>query len=376
MTESHDDYRIALYYCYVPIENVDHYISVQRDLCVRNNLMGRIRVSPEGMNGVLSGLYKDLLVYQQSTEETLDIKYCRLRSDLPVSSQLFTSLSIKATREVVGLYEPEPQHAQRQGRRKQQRKRQGEDDHSQKDNTRLSITSNKVELLLSTLYEPAPHVSPHEWNDLLLEDPKNTILLDARNVYESRVGHFRVEGIPTLLTNTRKYSNLPRVLEASRDMLAGKRVFMYCTGGVRCERASVYLQALFADAEQRPTQIYQLDGGIQRYLEQYGNGNKGCLYSGKNFVFDPRRTDPVEGMSCAGRCLLCDTPHDDYDNGHAPCEHKEARCGKCRVLVLVCNSCRSQVRSWGEPSNDNVPDLYCGGSQCIGQGNAIQPTIV
>ena len=152
MTEGHDDYRIALYYCYVPIENVDHCTLVQRDLCTRNNLRGRIRVSPEGMNGVLIGLYKDLLVYQQSTQETLDIKYCRLRSDLPVSSQLFTSLSIKATREVVSLYEPEPQQSQREGRRKQQRrKHQGGDDHSQfqlenehvekKDSTQLSVTS-------------------------------------------------------------------------------------------------------------------------------------------------------------------------------------------------------------------------------------------
>jgi hypothetical protein len=93
-----------------------------------------------------------LLVYQQSTQETQDIKYCRLRSDLPVSSRLFTSLSIKATREVVGLYEPEPQQSQREGRRKQQRrKHQGGDDHSQfqlenehvkkKDSTQLSVTS-------------------------------------------------------------------------------------------------------------------------------------------------------------------------------------------------------------------------------------------
>jgi predicted sulfurtransferase len=420
--EDRDDYRIALYYSYVPIENVNDCISLQHELCTTLNLMGRIRVSREGMNGVLSGLYRDLLVYQQSIDVELDIKYCQLRSDLPTALQLFTSLSIKATREVVSLYEPpagvpqQPQAKWRQTRRKrqEQQKEEGNDDlptkvglENKKDRRAqwmpFSPNDNKQDLL-SNQYEPAPHLSPEEWNQLLLEDPENTILLDARNVYESRVGHFSVEGIPTLLTNTRKYSNLPQVLEAFRDELVGKRVFMYCTGGVRCERASAYLQALLIADDSRPgdddddttggvkkeraasqqTKIYQLHGGIQRYLEVYGNhnGQKGedCLYRGKNFVFDPRRTDFVTGRaeSCTGTCLLCSKPHDDYDNGYAPCQDKAARCNKCRVLVLVCNACRrSKVTVWGErPSKPQKPNLYCGGSQCIDQGNTIQATII
>jgi predicted sulfurtransferase len=380
--DDRDDYRIALYYSYVTIENVNDCIAFQRELCTTLNLMGRIRVSREGMNGVLSGFYRDLLAYQQSIDLELDIKYCQLRSDLPTASQLFTSLSVKVTREVVSLYElvPQPQAQWRHKRRKRQQK-QKEDDNSpqhhvenEMGSARLPVSPNDKEL---KRYEPAPHLSPEEWNQLLLQDPENSILLDARNVYESRVGHFSVEGIPTLLANTRKYSDLPRVLEASRDELAGKRVFMYCTGGVRCERASVYLQALADTFERGPLQIYQLRGGIQRYLEEYGNGQKeDCLYRGKNFVFDPRRTDAVVGSSCTGTCLLCNTPHDDYDNGHAPCENKEARCNKCRVLVLVCNTCRTKVTSWGELPSDTLPSLYCGRLQCIDQGNTIQAALI
>jgi UPF0176 protein len=112
---SHDDYRISLYYCYVDIEDdVNVHVSFQKELCEELSLKGRIRVSSEGLNGVLSGRHSTLLEYQQrletemNVEAPLDIKYCLLRKDLSVESQLFESLAVKATREVVSLYEPEP----------------------------------------------------------------------------------------------------------------------------------------------------------------------------------------------------------------------------------------------------------------------------
>jgi predicted sulfurtransferase len=158
----------------------------------------------------------------------------------------------------------------------------------------------------------------------------------------------------------------------------------------------------------RPKAIYQLKGGIQSYLATYGKeqhqlhdeqpatavttselkSEKKCLYRGKNFVFDPRRTDPiigegvanyddfsslVERSSLVGRCIVCTSPHDDYDNGHFPAEEKETRCCRCRVLVLVCNNCRLLFRCWGESQNDcgSKPDLFCGesGAQCVDEGN-------
>ena len=123
-----------------------------------------------------------------------------------------------------------------------------------------------------------------------------------------------------------------------------------------------------------------------------------CLYVGKNFVFDNRRYDPVIGVrasgdnqkhSIVGKCIICSCFHDDYDNGHAPSDHQEARCCRCRVLVLVCNNCRGKVRAWGEKMHlrgEDVaemavattdiavkPDLFCGdgGKECINEGNAV-----
>ena len=200
----------------------------------------------------------------------------------------------------------------------------------------------------------------------------------------------------------------------------------YSSGGVRCERAGSYLRALSESnsgawqGKEQTKGIYQLQGGIQKYLESYGeeeqellakqdddaneeeedtidnqSAEMKCLYRGKNFVFDPRRTDPIIGNGITGKseaaassatkcivgkCIICSCPHDDYDNGHAPCEEKEARCCRCRVLVLVCNDCRKKVHSWGEEAKSRVDvddevtmktDLFCGkgGAECIDEGN-------
>ena len=168
---------------------------------------------------------------------------------------------------------------------------------------------------------------------------------------------------------------------------------------MRCERAGTYLRALSDSnsgawqGKEKPKAIFQLKGGIQKYLETYGeqvepksdddDNAKHCLYRGKNFVFDQRRTDPVIGkgitsktagdsserVGSVGQCIVCSTAHDDYDNGFSPCDEKEARCCRCRVLVLVCNGCRPKVRSCGEPETENVTDLLCGGTACIDEGN-------
>lgn len=109
-------------------------------------------------------------------------------------------------------------------------------------------------------------------------------------------------------------------------------------------------------------------------------------------MFDPRRTDPMIGngitnaretlntsnnqrMSLVGKCIVCSSPHDDYDNGHAPCENLEARCCRCRVLVLVCNDCRAMTRCWGEPEGKD--ELFCGenGKLCVDEGNLAENVV-
>jgi predicted sulfurtransferase len=216
--------------------------------------------------------------------------------------------------------------------------------------------------------EPAQHLSADEWNDKL-QKAENALLLDVRNVYESRVGHFSVSTVPTLLTNTRKYSDLPKLLATNPHMEEKEEIFMYCTGGVRCERVSQLVQTLY------PTKrVYQLEGGIQKYLRK--SDSESCLYKGKNFVFDPRRTDPVHFGATIGKCLSCQNAHDDYDNGHAPSDNKEARCNACRMLILVCNDCRPKYVCWGGEESSDRPLLYCGLDRCVHEGTAPEPELI
>jgi len=474
---------IALYYVYVeiPAKSLDDHKEFHTTTCADLCLFGRIRISTEGINGVLSGDETDLKSYEEALKkeiehrspnyaakrygETLDMKYCHLRNDIPIETQTFEALSVKITQEVVSLGCHSPgQNVKHNARRKRGRKKNNKrHENSSQDNTvgkeiindtMLEKKSESIRELCLDQFEPATHLTPQEWNEHLTLSSKrkltsldksqtdhiqedtttaesDAIIIDARNVYESRIGHFAVDGVPTLLTNTRKYSSIPTVLNASIPDIAGKNVFMYCTGGVRCERASVYLQAL-AQSElwpnelPKPKQIYQLQGGIQKYLETYGtmetpdlkaegtdretpldpesavsittpSEQQPCLYRGKNFVFDPRRHDPKVGPpgKSAGKCILCASPHDDYDHGCAPCENKETRCCRCRVLVLVCYGCRDNIRIWGEISEDDTnrtecdegrgdlnrgeplvkdkPKLFCGidGKECIDGDNKV-----
>jgi predicted sulfurtransferase len=127
----------------------------------------------------------------------------------------------------------------------------------------------------------------------------------------------------------------------------------------------MFLQQLMSSKGAQP-KIYQLHGGIQRYLEQPDHA---LYYKGKNFVFDPRRTDPHhhKDNTVVGRCVVCHCPHDDYDNGQAPLEGSEARCVNCRILLLVCPACRFKVKCWGQDADaddddsNNKPLLFCGG---------------
>jgi predicted sulfurtransferase len=427
----HDDFRIALYYCYIDIPDTSVLVAFHDD-CNSNNcnnttallLGGRIRVAREGLNGVLSGLMETLQEYEAALRTVLreiwnknndsdnndgqepfelDIKYCRLRPDLDVSSQLFTELLVQKTGQVVGLvdmngYSPPSSKALKKTKNKTSysvRKREKREQNRKAGNKNYH---RKVQELfqqsLDDVCNTAPHLSPTEWNEHLasLQEDDNAILLDCRNSYESAVGYFAAPNTSTVLTNTRKYSELPMVLLSERDRLRkASHIFMYCTGGVRCERASGFLLTLLPNGDDsgdnnsaqhatvrdtpheassedkamcrkigsRP-QIYQLRGGIQRYIESDNNS----LFHGKNFVFDPRRTDPLfnPAHGVVGECLVCTQPCDDYDNGHAPADNKEARCCQCRVLVLVCNICRCKVQCCGD-SYDNDDDDDCDGGE-------------
>lgn len=390
--EANGEYRIALYYFYCDLSpNVESHVSFHRQLCESLNLKGRIRISHEGINGVLSGRKPNLERYEtavaqevkqllgDATDIDLDVKYCILRDDIPIESQLFDTLLCKETKTVISLFDQDNGDGSRStksGRSKQANRRRRRKEERRQQNAivetpQVDFSNLKKEMMNR---EPARHLSAEEWNEKLKSTEKNkALLLDVRNVYESRVGHFSTSNVPTLLTNTRKYSDLPHLLASNQAMEDKEKeaIFMYCTGGVRCERVSQMVQQLYPEKK-----VFQLKGGIQTYLRETTEQGS-CLFKGKNFVFDPRRTDPVHFGEKVGRCTSCNILHDDYDNGHTPSENKEARCNTCRMLVLVCNDCRPKYTCWGEEqAASGVPLLYCGLERCVHEGAAPQPELL
>ena len=164
------------------------------------------------------------------------------------------------------------------------------------------------------------HLDALSFNELT-SNP-DTILIDMRNHYESEVGHFI--GAITPEVNTFREE-----IEVVENMLAGKEdqnIVMYCTGGIRCEKASAYLK------HKGFQHVHQLNGGIIEYTRQVREQGLENRYIGKNFVFDARLAERISDHVVAN-CHQCGTPCDDHTN----C----ANVG-CNQLLIQCPNCAEQ----------------------------------
>ena len=174
-------------------------------------------------------------------------------------------------------------------------------------------------------FDPAKtgtHLKAADWNRML-SDP-NTIVVDMRNHYESEIGHFDKAIVPDVATFREE---LPLVA----DLLAEKReknILMYCTGGIRCEKASAYMK--YRGFEN----VFQLEGGIIEYarvVQQQGLENK---FLGKNFVFDERLGERI-GNEIIAQCHQCGAPCDNHTN----CQNEY-----CHILFIQCDACKAQFQ--------------------------------
>ena len=139
------------------------------------------------------------------------------------------------------------------------------------------------------------HLSAHEFNELTDQD--DTILIDMRNHYESEVGHFEGAWCPDVDTFREEISLVEKELEGHED----KNIVMYCTGGIRCEKASAWLK------HQGFENVHQLNGGIIEYARQVENQGLDNKFIGKNFVFDERMGERISDEVIAV-CHQCGSP--------------------------------------------------------------------
>lgn len=277
--------RIILFYKYVTIQSPNAVKEELLSLCQNLGLKGRILLATEGINATLAGkltAINDFISYMSvhSLFDGIDFK------DSSGTLNDFPRLEIKVKQEIV----------------------------------KLGIAPDKL-----TALEGGKHLSPREAH-ALIESNKNLVILDARNNYESRIGTFEKAIKPDINT----FREFPSYIDQNEELLKDKDVLMYCTGGIRCERASAYVQK-----KGIAKNVYQITGGIHRYVEQFPDG----FFKGKNYVFDNRISIKVTD-DILGTCLLCDVSADEYYN----CMN--ARCNK---HFIGCDNCIAQYQRTCSP---------------------------
>lgn len=274
--EENPIYQVLLYYIYSPIENVVEYRDIHHQFCINNHLLGRIIVAPEGLNGTVSGLIEDTEKYMTWIKsdkrfEKVDFKIEQL------DKHTFTKLYVKIKKEIV---------------------------HS--------------ELPVNPLEQTGKHLEPADFKELLKNDP-NVVLMDMRSNYEHSVGKFK-GAITFDMENLRDLPEHINEIEHLRD----RKIVTYCTGGIKCEKASAYLLS------QGFTDVYQLHGGIIKYgIEQGGED-----FDGKCYVFDNRLTVEVNSVNpvVISKCHICGTDCDRMVNCANPvCNEHLPICEKCGV---------------------------------------------
>lgn len=276
-------HKILLYYIFRPLADPQAIRLWQRELCDRLNLRGRILVSQHGINGTVGGEVESLLTYIKATKAYPPFKGIEFkwsdghRDDFP-------RLKVKVREEIVAFGIP-----------------------------------HELEVNEDGVVGGGEHLSPAALHELVEQRGDEIVFLDGRNAFESKIGKFKNAVVPETVTT----HDFIREIESGKyDHLKDKPVVTYCTGGIRCEILSSAMKNRgFAE-------VYQLEGGIVKYGEAFGN--KG-LWEGSLYVFDRRMTiDFEENIAAIGECEYCSAPTKNFYNCHDLV---------CRTLTLMCDTC-------------------------------------
>lgn len=256
------------------------------------DVLGRIYVATEGINAQLSLPADHFYNFKNSIEEYSFMKSIRLNIAVEQDDLSFLKLTIKVRDKIVadGL----------------------------NDDT-LDVTNIGI------------HLKAKEFN-ILLEDP-NTIVVDMRNHYESEIGHFTNAIKPDVDTFR---ESLPIIEEQLGNHKEDKNLLMYCTGGIRCEKASAYFK------HKGFKNVYQLEGGIIEYTRQIKEEGLESKFIGKNFVFDQRLGERITD-DIVSNCHQCGKPCDVHTNcANDGCHLLFIQCDDCKELLENCCSYECQ----------------------------------
>lgn len=291
---------ILLFYKYVDIQYPKQVMKHQRALCEELNLKGRILIAHEGINATLSGSKEATDAYKEYMN----------------NHELFQGIDFKEG--------------------------PGTADQNDFPRLRVVVKNEIVHLGLDTTkiraQDGGQHLTPEQAHALMTANPEDLIILDARNDYESRVGTFKNALTPPIKT----FREFPEYVDNNVDLFKNKQVLMFCTGGIRCERASTHVKQKGVAKK-----VYQISGGIHRYIEQFPNG----FFRGKNYVFDGRVAVRVND-DILTTCDWCKQSCDDYTNCvNSLCNNHYICCASCvkSSLNTCCNTCKDNVHAGNVP---------------------------
>lgn len=274
--------KVLLFYKYRDIEKPQQAAERHKEVCKALQLKGRVLISDNGINGTLGGgpdLIDKYKVYtdQHDLFKGIDFK------ESEAQQTPFPDLSVKVRDELVTT--------------------DAESDYS---------ICNRVQ-----------HIKPKTLHLWLQQEQDDLVLLDMRNDYEWKIGRFKGAIRPPM-----KYFRDLKENLGFYEQFKGQKIVLFCTGGIRCEPAS----AMLIEHGFGPDNLYQLEGGIMKYVDQYGSDG---FYIGDCFVFDDRISIEIDD-NVLSECDICGAECNQYRN----CANK-----KCNKLFIGCDDCMKRLEN-------------------------------
>lgn len=278
------EYSVLLFYKYVEFKNPEQFKDEHLKFCNKLDLKGRVFIAEEGINGTVSGKKPNIEEYKRKLRSYPEFENIIFKEDAAVE-HAFKKMHVRVKNEIV--------------------------------NSGLSEVD---------LRNTGKRLKPDELKKFY-ERNEDFIIVDARNSYESEIGHFKNAITPSMKT-FRDWKNVADELADYKD----KNIVTYCTGGIRCEKASAYL------VQEGFKNVFQLDGGIVSYTKKYPD----TFWEGAVFVFDERRIvepNSVKELKHTGKCYYCGEPASYYINCHnQDCDKLLVTCHKCKIENDYCCS--------------------------------------
>jgi len=303
-------HKVISFYKYIEIKNPEELMTYLRDKCNNLNILGRILIGKEGINGAVCGKVNNIEYFKNwiSSDSLLNGLFSNLTfREQEEKSQVYHKLVTRIKDEIVALG--------------------------------VNVDLNKK----------GGHISPEKLKELL-DNKEDIVLLDARNKYEAEVGKFK----NAIILPIDNFRELPKAIEKNIELNKikeergknNKKIVMYCTGGVRCEKSSALLK------EKGFKEVYQLEGGIINYVNQFPNTH----YEGSCYVFDDRKVSDVSS-TIISKCNICDEKTSSYINCHnLDCDKLFICCMGCQKKLNKCCSeeCKSSDRQ--RPNDKKIKD--------------------